>query len=113
MSAQFARKVKIYNQKFLATQDWYDLDVAISTNKYLYWDIGDVKIYYYKKLPRRIIYPKDIQIVYGKGPRFARNLLQVIRESLGKTKGMPVTFFDFCRHTGLDQEVVEHFANES
>ena len=94
--------------------DFYDIDAARRTNRSLYLDMADLeRKYFIKRPPRLIIYPKDVAVIYGKTERFGRNLLQTIRESLGKTKNMPVTFFEFCRYTGIEEDTVHDFILES
>jgi hypothetical protein len=95
-------------------QDFYDSDAAIKTNRGLYKDMADLeRKYFAKKLARLIIYPKDVAAIFGKSERFGRNLLQLIRESYGKTKNMPVTIPEFCHYTGIDPETLHDFIMES
>ena len=57
---------------------------------------------------RIIIYPKDVELITGKGNRYARLLLRKIRDHLSKDKHHFVSLNDFCNFTGLTpQEVTE------
>lgn len=60
-------------------------------------------------MKRIVIYTKDIMQITGKGERASRNLLNNIREKLGKTKSDFITVDEFCLHTGLKLEQVQPF----
>ncbi|HEU4573769.1 MAG TPA: hypothetical protein VFS36_02105 [Chitinophagaceae bacterium] len=63
-----------------------------------------------KIVPNRIvIYAKDVMNITGRSERTARKILQQIRQASGKKKGSMVTVADFCRFTGIDQEMVTAF----
>jgi len=111
---QPAKPIKSINEKYFKTYDWYDLDDAIETNDHLYWDMDEIERKWFAKRPQRlIIYPKDIQVIYGRSPSFARHLLQKIRKSLGKPKGHPVMIAEFCKEMDLDFWTVNDFIMES
>lgn len=99
---------------FLKTWDWYDFDMSIATNESLYKDshLPD-RGYSAKKHMRLVIFPKDIEMIYGHSPRTARRMIQKIREANGLTKGHPVTFQMFCDYTKLDMLTVANFIIES
>jgi hypothetical protein len=94
--------------------DFYDLLETRRINRSLYKDMDDlVRRHYFKRPPRLVIYPKDVAVIYGKSERFGRKLLQIIRDALGKTTSMPITFFEFCEYTGMDEDTVHDFIMES
>jgi hypothetical protein len=63
-----------------------------------------------QKIPTRIvIYAKDVMIITGRKERAAWKLLAQIRKKYGKKKGQFVTIDEFCRHTGINQEIVKPF----
>jgi hypothetical protein len=47
-----------------------------------------------------------VQIITGKGDRYCRNLLARIRKRNKKLPGQFVTVDEFCKHTGLEKEIV-------
>ncbi len=57
-------------------------------------------------MERLCIYPKDIMRVTGRSERYGRNLIQKIKEAIGKQKHQLITVDDFCRYTGLEREQV-------
>ncbi len=60
------------------------------------------------KEPKRIcIYPKDIARVTGKSERYARKLLDKIKQDLSKTEYQFVSVDEFCQYTGLKVEQVQ------
>lgn len=94
--------------------DFYDLPETRLANLILYEDMNYlVRKYYFKRPPRLVIYPKDVAVFYGKSERFGRKLLQTIRDAMGKTQNMPVTFFEFCKYTGMNEDTVHDFIMES
>jgi hypothetical protein len=96
------------------TRDWYDYYENIETNDHLYYDKDEPeRKWMAKKKARLIIYPKDIEMIYGKSARFSRRLLQTIRAALGKGKDQPVTIVEFCDYTGIKWETVNDFIMES
>ncbi|PSL44150.1 hypothetical protein CLV51_10615 [Chitinophaga niastensis] len=61
-------------------------------------------------IPNRIvIYAKDIRNITGRSERTARKMLQQIREANGKKRGDLVTVVEFCRFTGIEEELVTQF----
>ena len=101
-------------KKYLKTRDFYDLPSSIRYNHGLYHDMHEIERKWMAKRPARlIIYPKDVEVIYGKSGRHARRLLQEIREEIGLPKGSPVTIRDFCKHTELDYETVHNHIMES
>ncbi|MDM8175897.1 MULTISPECIES: hypothetical protein [Olivibacter] len=55
---------------------------------------------------RLYIYPKDVTIITGKGIRHAQRLLRTVHVALGKRPHQPVTFPEFARYMGLDEQAV-------
>jgi hypothetical protein len=61
-------------------------------------------------IPQRVvIYAKDVENITGMKNRTARRLLQKVREQSGKTDQELITIQDFCRVTGIPEEVVRPF----
>jgi hypothetical protein len=61
-------------------------------------------------IPQRVvIYAKDVENITGMKNRTARRLLQKVREQSGKTELELVTIQDFCKVTGIPEEVVRPF----
>jgi hypothetical protein len=61
-------------------------------------------------IPQRVvIYAKDVENITGMKNRTARRLLQSVREQAGKTNMELVTVQDFCRITGIPEDVVRPF----
>lgn len=58
---------------------------------------------------RLVIYPKDVQRITGRGPRYAQRLLRKIRQSVGKTEAQLVTIHEFCESSGLAPEELEEY----
>ena len=61
------------------------------------------------KLNRIVIYAQDIQRITGRSRRYAQRKLQEIREDIGKKKHQLVTYEEFCKHTGMDEENVKKY----
>jgi pyridoxine 5'-phosphate synthase PdxJ len=62
------------------------------------------------QIPHRVvIYPKDIENITGRRGRTARQLLQKIREALGKSKNEFITIHEFSLFTGIDEDLVKEF----
>lgn len=55
---------------------------------------------------RICIYPKDVQIITGKSDRYARSVIQKIKDHLHKEKHQLVTIDEFCEYLGLKKERV-------
>lgn len=95
-------------------KDFYDTSEARRMNRALYRDMDlPERKYFVKRKPRIIIYPKDIEAMYDRSARFARHLLQTIREKYGKEKHQPVTIKEFCEYTAMSEETVHDFIMES
>ena len=63
-----------------------------------------------KIVPNRIvIYAKDVMNITGRSERTARKMLQLIRTVNRKKKGELVTVYEFCRFTGIDQQLINDF----
>jgi hypothetical protein len=63
-----------------------------------------------KKIPHRIIiYSKDIENITGRNSRTARRFIKNIRLATGKTNQQPITIYDFCIYTGMDEELVKDY----
>ncbi|NLR83041.1 hypothetical protein [Chitinophaga eiseniae] len=61
-------------------------------------------------VPNRIvIYAKNVMNITGRSERTARKILQQIRQASGKKRGDMITVVDFCRVTGIDQNLVIDF----
>ena len=63
-----------------------------------------------KIVPNRIvIYAKDVMNITARSERTARKMLQLIRTVNRKKKGELVTVYEFCRFTGIDQQLINDF----
>jgi len=51
-----------------------------------------------------IVYTKDVQRIIGKSAPTARNLMDEIREKLGKESHHVITLRELCEHIGLSEE---------
>ena len=61
-------------------------------------------------IPQRVVlYSKDVENITGMKSRTARRLLQKIKEQVGKTDLELVTVQDFCKVTGIPEDVVRSF----
>ncbi len=58
---------------------------------------------------RICIYTKDIQRITGKSERYARMLIEKVRQANQKKKGDLITVDEFCQYTRLKKEQVEKF----
>ena len=66
-----------------------------------------------KAIPTRIIiYPKDIVNITGRRERTARQLLQKIRNALGKQSHEFITIKEFCLFTGINEDLVKDFLQD-
>jgi hypothetical protein len=61
------------------------------------------------KRERVVIYPQDIQRITGRSERYAQQILQTIKKSVGKEKHQLVTREEFCEFSGLTQEDLESY----
>jgi hypothetical protein len=63
-----------------------------------------------KKIPNRmVIYPKDVVNITGKSERTCRDMIQSVRETLGKSKNQFVTVKEFCFIYGLPEDHVNKY----
>lgn len=53
------------------------------------------------KLNAVAIYPKDVQLITGRGEAYSRNVIRSIKKSLGKQKHQLVTYHEFCEYMGI------------
>lgn len=59
-------------------------------------------------MKRLILKPKDIEIILGVSPGYARRIVRLIKRKNNKEKHQKITVKEFCRHEGLVvQEVVD------
>lgn len=64
-------------------------------------------------LPSRIvIYPKDIEILTGRRPRTAQEILRRIKKHYNKRKFDLVTVQEFCEFMKMKEEFVREFLGE-
>ncbi|HEY8918756.1 MAG TPA: hypothetical protein VIM87_20070 [Chitinophaga sp.] len=56
-----------------------------------------------------VIYTKDIQNIFGKSARSARELMQKLRIMFGKEDWQYISVSEFCEYVGLDEEEVREF----
>jgi tRNA A58 N-methylase Trm61 len=61
------------------------------------------------KRNRLIIYPKDIQLITGRGERYAERVIRTIKQRLGKQKHHLVTYEEFCKFAGLSLHDLEEY----
>ena len=62
-------------------------------------------------MKRLCVYTKDIQIITGKGERYARKIIQKIKQNLGKKKHQLVSIKEFCDYVDLQYEEVLNSIN--
>ncbi|MCB0447426.1 MAG: hypothetical protein KDD03_07935 [Gelidibacter sp.] len=62
-------------------------------------------------MKRICIYPKDVQIITGKGERYSRMIIQKIKKAHQKEAHQLVTIKEFCLFLGLDYEDVFNSIN--
>lgn len=55
---------------------------------------------------RLVIYPKDVQLITGRGKSSATRLISRMRKLLGKSKDQVITIQEFCAYMGLDEHSV-------
>ena len=65
-----------------------------------------------KSTTRICIYPKDIMRITGRGERYCRNLLGLMKEEFLKEKHQFITIEEFCQFTGLKAEQVIPFMED-
>ena len=62
------------------------------------------------QLPQRVVlYTRDVENITGRRGRTARQLLQKIRNALGKSKDEFITIKEFSLFTGIDEELIKDF----
>ena len=64
------------------------------------------------KIERLCIYPKDIMIITGRSERYARKLLQELKQQLGKKPCQFVTIKEFSKFSGLNEEEINRIIQE-
>ena len=55
---------------------------------------------------RICIYPPDVQLLTGKSERYCRDLIQTLRESLGKHPKQQITCCELGEYLNLDPEII-------
>ena len=114
MSPQFSTLRKIFPKKAYEELDFYDDPYVYVINNDLYTGKTDIERQHAgTDRSKLVIYPKDIEIIFGLSPRLALRLLYDIREAAGIGKWGVVSPGNFCRLTGLDREIVDDFIRES
>lgn len=58
---------------------------------------------------RVVLYPKDVENITGRRGRTARQLLQKIRNALGKSKDEFITIKEFSLFTGIEEDLIKDF----
>lgn len=61
------------------------------------------------KRDRLVIYPKDIQLITGRGERYAQRLVRIMKERLGKEKHQFITIDEFCEFAGLERKDLDQY----
>ena len=59
------------------------------------------------------IYPKDIQVITGRGECYAQNIIASIKKRLGKEKHQPVTVIEFCEYMGISLQDLRGYLEEA
>lgn len=59
--------------------------------------------------PRVVVYVKDVENITGKKNRTARRMYLQIKKQAGKTEQELLTVQDFCKITGIPEEVVRSY----
>ncbi len=62
-------------------------------------------------MKRLCIYAKDVQMITGKGERFARKIIKQIKQKLGKKPHQFVSIKEFCDYVDLQYEEVYYTIN--
>ncbi len=66
-----------------------------------------------KRPPQRLcIYPKDIVRITGNSERFSRDLIQRIKQKLGKEEHQFITIDEFCHYAGFEVEKVQELIKD-
>lgn len=61
------------------------------------------------KRNRIVIYPKDVQLITGRGLRYAQRILRIIRKRLGKKEHQFVTLEESSEFSGLSVQDLEQY----
>ena len=61
---------------------------------------------------RICIYPKDIQRITGKSERYGRNLIQKLRNSLGKQSHQFITIKEFSDFSGIELDIINKYITD-
>lgn len=61
---------------------------------------------------RLIIKPKDIEIILGVSPSYARRIVRLIKRKNNKEKYQKITIKEFCKSEGLDVNEVKEELNK-
>lgn len=99
--------------KYHETRDFYDLHSSVEFNHHLYQNNSAPPGK--RNAPRHarmIIYPKDIEVIYGLTDDNCSLLLNEIRQYKELPKGAPVLITDFCEYTGFGYTVALNFTND-
>ena len=63
-----------------------------------------------QKMPKRVVvYAKDVENITGRKERAARQILQKLRQKLGKPKDSFITVREFSLYSGIDEDLVRDF----
>lgn len=63
-------------------------------------------------MARLIIKPKDVEVILGSSPGYARRIIRVIKKRNNKEKEQKITIKEFCRYMGLEVNEVKEELNE-
>ena len=99
--------------KYRETRDFYDLNEAVEFNHQLHQNnrMPSKKSYIPRHL-RMIMYPKDIEVIYGEHDEYCRLLIDKIRKYKHLPKGAPVLITDFCEYTGFSYTIALNITND-
>ena len=62
------------------------------------------------RLPTRVVlYTRDVENITGRRGRTARQLMQKIRNALGKSKDEFITIKEFSLFTGIEEDLIKDF----
>lgn len=59
-----------------------------------------------KSFKREFVFPKDIQIITGKGARYSRTTYGKVREYFNKEEHQLVTIDELAKYLGIDQNTL-------
>lgn len=98
--------------KFSDTRDFYDLHYSIEFNHHLHQNSSaPSQKRNQSKHGRMIMYPKDMEVIYGITEESSWQLINKIRNYQRLPKGAPVLIYDFCEYTGFSYNAVLDFTN--